>query len=196
MVLPWDVFDQTIDKIYNGAARRGYRLVRGITSSDSIKAIHESRNEGTHKGYGGPGSQIACSNNRLSQLIYLFRFNVCTDPRDRVFGLLGLMDQAEQVEVDYDVSHLRLYIHVLAKPNLPGKHPYKNIYFRDERYLGHFARTLPHGGRSFICGRRQGGVYVFTQILARHYITLSMVVFFLRTTRMDERTGLGPSQQD
>ena len=143
MILPWDIFSQTIDKIYDGAAGRGYRLVQGVTLSDPVRALREARDLDTQRrDYGGPITGSISSNSRLSQLICSFRQSLCADPRDRVFGLLGLVGRDEQVEVDYSVSPLRLYIDVLTRLSPPGEDPYYNIYHRDERYKGYFARSL------------------------------------------------------
>lgn len=150
MTLPWDIFSQTIDKIYDGAAGRGFRLVQGITSADPVKALREER-DSKRKEYGGPSVQddasnsrlvqYHASNSRLSQLICSFRQNQSTDPRDRVFGLLGLVGPDERVEIDYRISPLRLYIDVIMKLTPPGVDPYDHIFFRDS-FPGSFAKTL------------------------------------------------------
>ena len=151
MMLPWDIFSQTIDKIYDGAAGRGFRVVQGITPADPVKALREER-DSKRKDYGG-GRVCSCSwsspsilheasNSRLSQLICSFRQNESTDPRDRVFGLLGLVGPDEQVEIDYRISPLRLYIDVIMKLTPPGVDSYSHMFFKGDNSPGSFAKAL------------------------------------------------------
>lgn len=141
IMLPWDIFSQTIDKIYDGAAGRGFRLVEGIAPTDPVKALREER-DSVRKDYGGRNVGIHVSNSRLSQLICSFRRSESTDQRDRVFGLLGLVGPDEQVEIDYRISLLRLYVNVIMKLTPPAVRSYEHIFFPEDSYPGSFAKTL------------------------------------------------------
>lgn len=52
---------------------------------------------------------------RLSYVIESFGHLQCADPRDKVFGLLGLLPRSQRVNVDYSLSVHELFVQVLNK---------------------------------------------------------------------------------
>ncbi|KAF2033553.1 HET-domain-containing protein, partial [Setomelanomma holmii] len=74
--------------------------VRGVPYT-AVALVENRKNHTVQKGI------------RLEPCIQLFSGSDCSDPRDKVYGLMGLVHAAERVEVDYTKSTHEVYLDVV-----------------------------------------------------------------------------------
>lgn len=58
---------------------------------------------------------LASQSMSLSECIYRFGVNGCTDVRDRVYGFYGLVDDAEDQQISYTISSLETFMHAMIR---------------------------------------------------------------------------------
>ncbi|KAH7089747.1 heterokaryon incompatibility protein-domain-containing protein [Paraphoma chrysanthemicola] len=92
--VPWSQFSETALKNTRALETRGVPYT-------AIALLHHRSTYACRAGIG------------LPSCLQLFSGNACGDPRDKVYGLMGLVRAAERVEVDYTKSPQEVYLDVV-----------------------------------------------------------------------------------
>ncbi|KAI3394521.1 hypothetical protein diail_2610 [Diaporthe ilicicola] len=81
-----------------------FNMVRHLSPVSSFKRLRERRQKVEHVDKNEDGSDRASASPSLFELLCLSRNNLATDPRDKIYGLLGLTDDAVSRSIIPDYS--------------------------------------------------------------------------------------------
>jgi hypothetical protein len=90
--------------------RMSFEYMKKVSFAKAFELVEMKLKPGRFDDHTG----FPCGNHTLSDLLTLCFQRDCTDFRDRIYGLQGLLREHERVQVDYALSKLDLYRQVLA----------------------------------------------------------------------------------
>jgi hypothetical protein len=114
--LPWKTYT-TASQIFSTQKPDLIRAFMGVSYSEGLGGNYPWETFLCHRGPEGQRNTDFASFGSMGMLQALLyhRSKLCTEPRDRVYGILGILSSHErsQFPVDYDISTIEVYTNVV-----------------------------------------------------------------------------------